>query len=121
MEWIIANKMILVVIAVLLPPFCAWLVLQFKRLWATRDSEQWTEVWWAVDTAVKAAEQMGLHNDLAEWGNSKLKYAVDFVEKYLNARNIKIDVQEIYIVIRGMIEAEVFEKINKPTSENGQA
>jgi len=113
MEWVIANKIILVLLAVALPSVCAWLVLQFKQLQATRDAEQWYQVWEAVNTAVKAAEQLGLGNDLEEWGNSKLDYAVAFVEEYLEARQIKIDVQEIYLVIRGMIESDVFDKINK--------
>jgi hypothetical protein len=107
-EWEIVQKIILVLIQVAIPPLLAWGVAELKRyLGKLRQQEEWETVKEAVRVAVEAAEQLGLSDQLAVYGNDKLSAAVAFVEAQLEAQGIMLDIDQYAEAIRVMIEAEV--------------
>jgi len=107
--WIeIAQKAIMVVIQLAIPPLLAWAIAQFKKWREERAQDTW---FWVLEgvvrDAVAAAEQLGLTGQLSQLAESKLDYAIDYVERALEARGFPIDLDPYVDVIRGMIEAEV--------------
>jgi len=107
-ELAIVQKMVLVLIQVCIPPLLAWAIAEAKRrVEQLRKQEQWRQVFWAVESAVAAAEQLGLTNQLSAYGESKLDVALRFVEAQLTAAGVPLDMDEYADAIRAMIEAEV--------------
>jgi len=96
---------------VCIPPLLAWAITEAKRyIDQLREQEEWKRVFWAVTSAVGAAEQLGLTGQLEKYGESKLNVAIRFVEAQLAAAGVPLDVDEYADAIRAMIEAEVREK-----------
>ena len=107
-ELAMLQNVIMVLIQVLIPPLLAWGLVELKRyLDLLRQTEQWAFIEQAVKTAVEAAEQLGLTDQLSEYGNEKLDVAIQFVESQLAARGVPLDLDKYADVIRAMIEAEV--------------
>jgi hypothetical protein len=108
----IAQKAVMLVIQLAIPPLIAWGIAEFKR-WREeqareRDDENWFFILESVvRDAVTAAEQLGLTDQLSEFAESKLDYAIAYVEQALTAHGYAIDLDPFLDVIRGMIEAEV--------------
>ncbi len=118
-ELAILQKVVLVLIQVCIPPLLAWAIVEAKRyIDQLRKQEQWKHVFWAVTSAVGAAEQLGLSDQLEKYGESKLAVAIAFVEAQLAAAGVPLDVDEYADAIRAMIEAEVREKF-PPAKEPG--
>jgi hypothetical protein len=104
----ILQKSLLVVIEVAVPVLLAWGVAELKvHLKRVRQRDEWWVIEEAVSRAVTAAEQLGLTDELEEWGETKLDAALLFVERELAARGVPLDLHEYAEVIRAMIEAEV--------------
>mgnify|MGYP001060248335 CR=1 FL=1 len=70
-----------------------------------------------MESAVGAAEQLGLTGQLEAYGESKLDVAIKFVEAQLAAAGVPLDVDEYADAIRAMIEAEVHEKFPPAIAE----
>jgi len=102
----LVSKILLVLLQVALPPFVAYLVTLFNK-WQTQlhQREDWEFIQQAVKTAVYAAEQLGLDEDLQMYGERKLEYAIQAVERMLVARGINMDIEGYTELIRDMIEA----------------
>lgn len=110
-ELAILQKIVLVLIQICIPPLLAWAIAEAKRyIDQLREQEEWKRVFWAVTSAVGAAEQLGLTGQLETYGDSKLNVAIAFVEAQLAAAGVPLDVDEYADAIRAMIEAEVREK-----------
>jgi len=62
----------------------------------------------AARVAVIAAEQVGLSGQLVDMGMTKIEYAVDVAETWLESRNVFIDLD----IIVSAIEAAVLEELN---------
>ena len=115
-EWQIVQNLIMVVIMVGAPVAIAYLVSQVAMVidfFKNTQDAKWMLVREAVRSAVLAAEQLGLTEQLGEWGNDKFSYALAFVQDYLDAQGIKIDLGDYIDVITGMIEAEVLRQFPK--------
>lgn len=108
-DWVsIAQKAIMVLVQLTIPPLLAFALAEFKRWQAERADQGWYRVLQdIVRDAVAAAEQLGLTEELAEVGQTKLDYAIAYVERSLRAHGFPIDLAPYVDVIRGMIEAEV--------------
>jgi biopolymer transport protein ExbB/TolQ len=107
-EWGIIQKIILVLIQVAIPPLLAWGIAELRRyLGQLRQKEEWEAIKDAVRVAVDAAEQLGLTDQLEEYGEDKLAAALEFVEDQLEAQGIMLDIDQYADAIRAMIEAEV--------------
>jgi hypothetical protein len=113
-EVILIQKFGLVVIEVGLPVLLAWGLAMWKQqLQRARQWQDWYKVEQAVHRAVKAAEQLGLTEDLTQYGEGKLDAAIRFVEAQLAAQGVPLDVDEHADAIRSMIEAAVKEQFPK--------
>lgn len=91
----------------------AVLVAQAKMLWARAkqyNPDVTDALEWAARMAVKAAEQAGAADLIAD----KKAYALDVAEKWLAAKGLTIDLD----LLDAAIEAAVFEELNanKPTA-----
>jgi hypothetical protein len=60
-----------------------------------------------VFDAVTAAEQLGLTDQLKDYADTKMDYAISYVEQALKGYGYDIDLDPIMDMIVGMIEAEV--------------
>lgn len=110
-EFAILQKIVLVLIQVCIPPLIAWAIAEAKRYTdQLRKQEEWKRVFWAVESAVVAAEQLGLTGQLEKYGESKLDVAISFVEAQLAASGVPLDVDEYADAIRAMIEAQVHDQ-----------
>jgi len=110
-ELAILQKVVLVLIQVCIPPLLAWAIAEAKRaIDELRSQEDWRRIFWAVDAAVSAAEQLGLTGQLEAYGKTKLDVAIALVEAQLAAAGVPLDVDEYADAIRAMIEAEVHDK-----------
>ena len=104
----IVQKAVLLVIQLAIPPLIAWGIAEFKHWREARADETWFFVLEsAVRDAVTAAEQLGLTEQLWAFADSKLDYAIQYVERALEARGFPVDLDPYVYVVRGMIEAEV--------------
>jgi hypothetical protein len=107
-ELAILQNVILVFIEVSIPPLLALALSELKHhLAQLRRREDWSQVEAAVERAVSAAEQLGLTEQLAEYGEGKLDVAIAFVEAQLDAAGVALDIDQYEQAIRAMIEAEV--------------
>lgn len=107
----ILQNLLMVLIKVAIPPVVAWALYELKQLInQLKRNKDWEHVHWAVHAAVKASEQLGLTDQLAEYGESKLDVAIQFVEAQLEAQGIALDLDQYEAAIRAMIEAEVREQ-----------
>ena len=71
-EFEILQNVIMVVLQVAIPPLLAWGLSELKKyLDQLRQSKNWEHVEWAVQTAVQAAEQLGLTDQLSEYGEER--------------------------------------------------
>ena len=104
----IVQKALLLVIQLAIPPLIAWAIAEFRQWREARANETWFFVLESVvRDAVTAAEQLGLTEQLGALADSKLDYAIKYIERALEARGFPIDLDPYVDVIRGMIEAEV--------------
>lgn len=108
-DWVgILEKVIMLVVKLAVPPLLVWALSEFKR-W--REQQLDHDLYWRLDaivrSAVAAAEQLGLTEQIEDVGEVKLACAIDYVERALEAWGIPIDVDPCVDVILGMIEAEV--------------
>jgi len=107
-EIAIVQGLLMVVIQVAVPILLAWGLAEVRRyLGQLRGNARWRDVEGIVSAAVTAAEQLGLTDQLSEYGEDKLEVAVRFVEAQLAAAGIPLDVDVYADAIRAMIEAEV--------------
>lgn len=106
----LVSKVLLVIIQVVLPPLTVYLVTLLKQ-WLQRlhQQDEWAAIQEAVKTAVYAAEQLGLDQDLQMYGQRKLEYAIQSVERILEARGINADIAGYTQLIQDMIEAALRE------------
>jgi len=84
----------------------------FADLWARFKKEQPAAAWQieeAADTAVKAAEQMGLTGELFKWAANKKDYAIKVGQAILLANGLKVNLA----FLSAMIEAKVLENFPK--------
>lgn len=116
MDWSpIVEKVILVVITVGLPLFLNWLLgpalTALVAYYEARVDEKLRyELADLVNTAVQAAEQLGLTGQLEAMGKQKFDYAMDLVDAELKERGLNIDLK----LIQAMIEAQVKQAFNTP-------
>jgi len=80
-----------------------------KSIWSSIDSEKRWLIKEAVRTAVLAAEQSGLSNELMATGKAKKDYALRMAQNYLTEFGIEIDLS----VLDSMIESIVWEELKK--------
>jgi len=107
-EVAIVQNLLMVVIQVGVPLLLTWVLAEVKRyLEQLRTSAKWRDIEAIVYAAVNAAEQLGLSEQLSEYGEDKLQVAIRFVEAQLAAAGIPLDLDEYADAIRAMIEAEV--------------
>ena len=114
----IINQVVLVVISVGLPLLLRWLFDDVLKALTAQylsrvDERTRYEVAELIDTAIHAAEQMGLTGELERLGKNKLDYAIDLVDKELNRRGIDLDMD----AIRAMIQAAVKQSFNTPRGQ----
>jgi len=97
MDW---TKLAMGVVQVLI----GWIVYEFRQ-WrkANQTSQQWLEFEEFVRRTVMAAEQLGLSEELAQFAETKLDYAVAQAEQWLDSRGIALDLEQV----RVMVESEV--------------
>lgn len=107
-----AMKLLLEAIPILVP---VGIALIFK--WA---AEIWSEIKIhrpeflynlekAVAMAVNAAEQVGLTGALAEYGQTKLEYAIEVAQKFLKAQGItKVDLKVLVAAIEDAVKKAEF-------------
>lgn len=104
----IVQKAVMVLVQLAVPPLLAFLIGQLRQWIELRRQESW---WRALEVAVRdavaAAEQLGLTDQLEALADSKLQYAIDYVERQMALKGIPVDLDPYIDVIRGMIEAEV--------------
>ena len=107
-EVAIIQNILMVLVQVAIPPLIAWSIAEFKA-WRKQQlqNETWRTVEKAVADAVAAAEQLGLTDQLEEYGEAKLDVACRFVEARLVAAGVPLDIDQYTDAIRAMIEAEV--------------
>lgn len=83
----------------------AWLMQKIKEARAKLTNEQNWIIDNVIDSAVLAAEQVGLNEEITD----KQIYAIDVAEKALASRGIKLELDEIV----ARIEAAVFAQFNR--------
>lgn len=106
--WDIAQRFLMLVIQLFIPLLLAWLGVKIRRLIEEKRKESWFQALEdIVAQAVSAAEQLGLTDQLSEFAETKLDYAIQYIEQQLALRGIPIDIDPFIDAIRGMIEAEV--------------
>jgi len=104
----ILQKVVLVILELTVPALAAWIISELKRWREQREDDSWSyALERIVRDAVTAAEQLGLTDQLAEFAESKLDYAIQYVEQALAFHGYAIDLDQYVEVIRAMIEAEV--------------
>lgn len=116
----VLMKVLDVLIPLLVPALLAFVGAYVAKVWKMfKDSKP--DIAYAIENAaefaVKAAEQMGLTEQLTDWADSKLDYAIDMAERYLAEQgfnNIDLD------VIRAAIERAVIEYFPKKQIESGE-
>lgn len=102
-----AMKLLVAAIYALVPVAVMWITRQVQKMWLDwkdyqPDLAHATQQ--AAEFAVKAAEQVNLSGALEEFADSKLDYALEIAQKYLDARGLKnIDLD----LLRAAIEAAV--------------
>lgn len=107
-EVAILQNVVMVLIQVAIPPLLVWGISEAKaHLEKLRQRGDWWQVEAAVERAVAAAEQLGLTEQLADYGDAKLDVAIGFVEAQLAAAGVALDIDQYADAIRAMIEAEV--------------
>ena len=107
-ELVIIQKLLLVLIQVGVPVLATIALSEYKRhLESLRQYNNWIAVKDAVRSAVVAAEQIGLKEDLQEYGGDKLGLAIGFVEAQLAAAGIPIEIDQHVDAIKALIKAEV--------------
>ena len=100
---LLAQGLLVIAIPVVIGFLFQWLRQKGAELRAHLTTQQEQFIDTAVSTAVRAAEQAGLSNQLAGGGQAKKAYAVKAVQDYLDRLGIKLDVNQLVI----LIEAEV--------------
>ena len=100
---LLAQGLLVIAIPVVIGFLFQWLRQKGAELRAHLTTQQEQFIDTAVSTAVRAAEQAGLSNQLAGGGQAKKAYAVKAVQDYLDRLGIKLDVNQFVI----LIEAEV--------------
>jgi len=104
----IVQNVLMVLIQVAIPPLLLWGLAELKRHFESlRQRDEWYQVEMAVSRAVTAAEQLGLTDQLTQYGEQKLDVAIQFVEAQLAAAGVPLDVDVYADAVRAMIEAEV--------------
>jgi len=104
----IVQNVLMVLIKVAIPPLLVWGLAELKaHLERLRQKDEWKVLEAAAERAVAAAEQLGLTDQLAEYGEAKLDVAIQFVEAQLAAAGVALDLDRYADVVRAMIEAEV--------------
>lgn len=109
----VLMKVLDVLIPLLVPALIAAVSAYAANVWRQfKDSK--ADVAYAIENAaqfvVKAAEQMGLMDQLENWADSKLDYAIDMADRYLDAQGYtNIDLE----LLRAAIEAEVLKQFPK--------
>ena len=104
----ILQNVILLLIQVTIPPLLALGIAEIKRyIDQVKADSKYRMIFYAVDNAVAAAEQLGLTGQLAAYGENKLQVAIRLVEEQLAIAGVPLDVQQYADAIRAMIEAEV--------------
>lgn len=102
-----AMKLLVAAIYALVPVAVMWIARQAQKMrieWEESRPEIVYAIERAAEIAVKAAEQVNLSGALGEFADSKLDYALDIAQKYLDARGLKnIDLD----LLRAAIEAAV--------------
>jgi len=120
--WVeILQKVILLVLQLAIPPLLAWGIAQFKQWREAQAQDSW--IWileGVVRDAVAAAEQLGLTDQLQQFAESKLAYAIHYVEEALAMRGVPLDLDAYADAIRGMIEAEVRRQFPKEQATSFQ-
>jgi len=100
---LLAQGLLVIAIPVVIGVLFQWLRQKGAELRAHLTAQQEQFIDMAVSTAVRAAEQAGLSNQLAGGGQAKKAYAVKAVQDYLDRLGIKLDVNQLVT----LIEAEV--------------
>ena len=108
-DWLsILEKTLMLVVQLAIPPLLALGLAEFSKWRQAQLAQGWYQEFEVIAArAVTAAEQLGLTGELGKIGQDKLKWAVDYVERSLEAYGIPLDVKQYVDVIAGMIEAEV--------------
>jgi hypothetical protein len=98
----------MVLIELAVPALLAWAATWFKRQREEMLNQRWYQILEkVVRDAVAAAEQLELTGAIEEFAESKLDYAIQYVERAMASQGIPLDIDPFVDVIRGMIEAEV--------------
>ena len=111
MEVAIVQNLLMVVIQVGVPLLLTWVLAEVKRyLEQLRTNAQWQRIEAIIYQTVAAAEQLGLSEQLDEYGENKLQVAIRLTEARLAAAGIPLDLDEYADVVRALIEAAVLER-----------
>ncbi len=114
MEWIdwdLMQKLAVILLRAALtaavPIIAAEIRCYLQQLRADKRYDQLRQV---VRDAVAAAEQMGLTEDLYDYAESKLDYAAEAVQAWLDSNGVHLAVDEL----RVLIESEVRRQFPQP-------
>jgi hypothetical protein len=109
--WEIIEKIIVVAIGVILPPVLALLTVYANRITTALVSriegeigvQNFALLLSMAEEAVHAAEQIGLSEMIEDVGEEKKKFAMNYIQRMLEARQIEIDVNEIDAAIEAAV------------------
>ena len=109
-EWSFAHIALVAAIFVFAPVAAAEVILKLREAaMYVEDKFGGYDMYQLAKDAVKAAEAMGARQLLADFGNEKLTYALDFLQQQFDARGIPLRVSDYASMIRGYIEQAVSE------------
>jgi hypothetical protein len=110
--WKFIESFVVALVPILVPLLAAWLLPKaigaWKGLKSKLDSDDIYLIESIAGVAVKAAEQAKLSGFIQD----KKTYAMEFVEDWLKARGVKLDLK----LIDSAIEAAVLEEFNRDKS-----
>jgi hypothetical protein len=103
-----AEALLIIALPIIIAAAIQHLRLTTQRLRAGMSEENQQAIEQAVRIAVRAAEQLGLLDQLA--GPEKRKRAIEIAQAFLQERGIRLDLDKI----ASLIEAEVLSQFNNP-------
>lgn len=114
--WKFVESFVVALVPILVPLLAAWLlpkaIMAWKGLKSKLDSDDIYLIESIAGVAVKAAEQAKLSGFIQD----KKTYAMEFVEDWLKARGVKLDLK----LIDSTIEAAVLEEFNREKNLKGK-
>lgn len=110
--WKFVESFVVALVPILVPLLAAWILPKVIGAWKGLKSKLDSDAIYLIESiagmAVKAAEQAKLSGFITD----KKTYAMEFVESWLKARGVKLDLK----LIDSAIEAAVLDEFNRDKS-----